>query len=173
MISYKRENMINKTPLESIKIGGYPAELMRAFMENRVFADYAKETVFGECEDAFERCIDGDEPNGLWQGEYWGKWVISAARASKYYGDESMKEYLHDAALRLLKHQREDGYIGTYKNSEQVTVLDGCIWNWNIWCRKYTLWGLLECYELSGDRVILDACVKFADQLIFEIKKSL
>ena len=172
MIAYAIENKVNKAELKNIKIGGYAEKLMSAFVENRVFSDNAKNQVFKECEDAFIRCTDGDTPNCLWQGEFWGKWVISAARVSRYYNDEALKDFLHGAALRLIKNQRESGYIGTYKNSEQFMVLEGWSWNWNIWCRKYTLWGLLECYDLSGDKAILDACVRFADNLLFELKKS-
>ena len=172
MIAYKRENKIKKAELEKVKIGGYASELMDAFLANRVFSNYAKKVVFKECEDAFLRCTDGDSKNCLWQGEFWGKWVISAARACRYAEDSEMKGFLHGATLRLIELQRESGYIGTYKNSEQFTVLEGWSWNWNIWCRKYTLWGLLECYDLCGDEKILTACVRLADNLLFELEKS-
>ena len=35
-----------------------------------------------------------------------------------------------------------------------------------MWCRKYLLWGLLECYELTGDEKIIVAAKRSTDQLI-------
>ena len=169
MIAYKRENKIKKAELEKVKIGGYASELMDAFLANRVFSNYAKKVVFKECEDAFLRCTDGDSENCLWQGEFWGKWVISAARACRYAEDSEMKGFLHGAALRLIELQRESGYIGTYKNSEQFTVLEGWSWNWNIWCRKYTLWGMLEAYMLLREATLLESAKGMADSLISDL----
>ena len=174
MIAYKKQNLISKTPLENVKLGGYAATLMNAFLYGRVFSDHARNVVFAECEEAFARATDGDRRMGLWQGEFWGKWVLSAARVCRYSGNEELKRFLHDAALRLISMQRENGYLGTYKVSTNFMPPEGIVngWNWNIWCRKYTLWGLLECYELTGDENILSACVRLADNLICEIKES-
>ena len=174
MILYKKENAVKKTELCNVKIGGYAAELMENFFYERIFSKNAKNIVFKECEEAFLRATDGDGPQGLWQGEFWGKWIISAARACRYTGDAELKDFLHKAALRLIGLQREDGYIGTYRNSTNFFLPDPekHSWNWNIWCRKYTLWGLLECYELTEDKRIIDACVRFADNLIYEVRSS-
>jgi len=174
MIPYKKESPIKKTELGNVKIGGYAAELMENFFYERIFSKKAKNVVFRECEEAFLRATDGDGPQGLWQGEFWGKWVISAARACRYTKDAELKEFLHGAALRLIGLQRDDGYIGTYKVSTNFFLPDPTKhgWNWNIWCRKYTLWGLLECHELTEDKKILDACVRFADNLISEVEAS-
>ena len=45
----------------------------------------------------------------------------------------------------------------------------GVDWNWNIWCRKYTLWGLLSVYEITNDAEILLGARRLADQLIDEL----
>lgn len=174
MIQYKKENAVNKTELRNVKLGGYAAELMENFFYERIFSKNAKSIVFKECEEAFLRATDGDGPQGLWQGEFWGKWVISAARACRYTGSGELKEFLHGAALKLISLQRDDGYIGTYRDSTDFFLPDPekHSWNWNIWCRKYTLWGLLECFELTEDKKILDSCVRFADNLISEVKAS-
>ena len=183
MIPYKKENVIFKMPLQNVKVGGYAGELMDVFFEKRIFSDWGKNVVFKEAEEAFVKCTDDSTSVGMWQGEFWGKWVISAARAFKYNGNEELKDFLHNAALNLIKLQRKNGYIGTYKNSENFMspppsgkIVEemgwDCDWNWNIWCRKYTLWGLLECYDITGDEKILKACRRLADNLITELEKN-
>lgn len=180
---YKKENILEKTPLENVELRGYTKSLMDVFFEKRIFSDFGKNVVFKEAEDAFSNCTDDSTSVGLWQGEFWGKWVIGAARVCRYAKDKELKRFLHSAALRLISFQRENGYIGTYKDSEnfmspppsQAVINETgweCDWNWNIWCRKYTLWGLLECYDLTGDEKILTACVRLADNLISELSKS-
>jgi uncharacterized protein YyaL (SSP411 family) len=54
----------------------------------------------------------------------------------------------------------DDGYIGTYADPRFVKG------GWNLWGRKYTLWALVEAYEATGERWILDAAAKTADQMI-------
>ncbi|MBQ8510939.1 MAG: glycoside hydrolase family 127 protein [Clostridia bacterium] len=177
MIAYKINDRITPPALENLHLGGKIAEQMEAFFEERVFSDYAKNTVYAETEEQFR--IQDDDKNciGMWRGEFWGKWVISACRAARYRHDGEMREFLRGAALNLIATAREDGYIGTYKNPENFfanadmeaaikTVGWACNWNWNIWCRKYTLWGLLEVYQLTEDARILDAAAKATDQLI-------
>ena len=182
MKQYAKENIINKTNLENVEIGGYTADLMNIFFEQRVFGDYGRNVVCKEAESAFETCVDDEGVVGIWQGEFWGKWIISAVRVYKYTGSEELKNFVHNAALKIIGYQRENGYIGTYKNSKKFMSPDvneaikemgwECDWNWNIWCRKYTLWALLEVYEITQDAKILDACVKMADNLITELKEE-
>ena len=35
--------------------------------------------------------------------------------------------------------------------------------NWNGWCRKYTRWGLLACWRLTGEKALLTAAARAAD----------
>ena len=87
-----------------------------------------------------------------------------------------MKAFLNKAAHNLIKTADPDGYIGSYRDPRNVFPCDPeeslkavgyrSIFNWNVWCRKYTLWGMLEVYELTGDQEILEACMKSMDQLI-------
>ena len=57
-------------------------------------------------------------------------------------------------------YMRPDGYLGTYADPQFVKG------GWNLWGRKYTLWALVEAYETTGEKWILDAAAKTADQLI-------
>ncbi len=172
MIQYKIKDTFNPVALENLRLEGKIARLTDIFFEERILSDFAKNTVYKECEDAFKNQVDDESPVCYWQGEFWGKWIISAARVCRYKNDENLKEFLKNAAHNLLTVQREDGYIGTYKDSKNVFAADptvtrsiigwNCDWNWNIWCRKYTLWGLLEVYSLTEDKKYLDFCLDIA-----------
>ena len=180
MIEYKVKNKISSTAQDAVKMEGYVGGLFDKFFYGRIFSDYARREVYPEAEDAFKNQIDGESPVGIWQGEYWGKWMISAARVARYTHSEELRDFIRQGAKKLMSYQRKDGYLGTYKNSaqlfppteEEALAATGAknLWNWNVWCRKYTLWGMLECYMLLGDEKMLRSCVGMADYLINELK---
>lgn len=170
-------------PLENTKILGPIAQNMERFAEQRMLSDEAVNVVYKEAHDAFIHKVD-DESGviGIWQGEFWGKLVISACRYAHYSQNAKLKELIREKTLQLIQLQDEDGYLGTYKNSSFVLPADReaaqkvigwmCNWNWNIWCRKYTLWGLLEAFLLTHEQPILDAAKKLADHLIKQLKDN-
>lgn len=175
-MEYKIKNKIEPLDVSRIRFGGEIDSLISRFLEERVKSDFAKNVIYKETFDQFLIRNDDLLPVGSWRGEFWGKWIISAARVAAYDSDEELKDFVHGAALQLISTADEDGYIGTYKNPENVLPCDPetgrrvigspCDHNWNVWCRKYTLWGLLEAYMLTDDKQILNACVKFTHQLI-------
>ena len=176
MIDYAVNNCVRPLPLDRIHFGNkIDAQASRFFFE-RIQSDYARTVVYQETEDQFRVRNDDETPVGFWRGEFWGKWMISACRVARYEKDDSLKEFLHGAALRVIATADPDGYIGSYKDPENVFPCDREVsfaavgyrsnFNWNVWCRKYTLWGLLETYLLTGDDKILAASVKFSNQLI-------
>ncbi len=181
MIQYKIKDTFNPVALENLRLEGKIARLTDIFFEERILSDFAKNTVYKECEDAFRNQVDDETAVCYWQGEFWGKWIISACRVAEYKGDDDLKEFIRNACYNLLSLQREDGYIGTYKNSKNFFAADpnetkaiigwNCDWNWNIWSRKYTLWGLLEVYSLTEDNEILKGAIRLADHLISELKE--
>ncbi len=122
--------------------------------------------IYPETEDAFG--LKEDDKNypesGQWRGEFWGKYMLSVIAAAKYYKSDELKGRIARAVDGLLSHQEKNGYLGTYVHSDFVVGN-----NWNIWSRKYTLWGLLEAYELLNDPKILDAAKNFTDQLMTEV----
>ena len=155
--------------LSDVCARGFIGDLQGRFFAQRIFSDTAKEKIWKEARDAFAH-PDDDVFNrgiGMWKGEFWGKLMISACRVAEYTGDASLKSFLHEEGLRLIAFQRPNGYLGTYTNPDYVLPLPPeealrrlgcpCSWNWNLWCRKYTLWGLLACWRLTGDRALLDA----------------
>lgn len=139
--------------MEDVKLGGYLGAKTDACFANNV------------------RTIDGSYLAGIfaqhagtsdWKTEFWGKWMHSAVPAYRYTHDEKLKANIDASVKLLLSTQRADGYIGNYK--------DEChLQGWDIWGRKYTMLGLMHAYDLTGDKAVLDATRRVADQLITEV----
>ena len=170
-------------PPGTVKLTGKTGELTDRVICRRINSEYARNTVYRETIEAFRNKIDdASGVIGIWQGEYWGKWVISAVRAAEYTGNAELKSFIRSAAYELISLQDADGCISTYKDPlffnaappEEVKKVLGVEsdWNWNIWCRKYTLWGLLESYRLLQEKPILDSALKLADNLIGSLGKK-
>ena len=161
-----------------VRTRGPVAALQDRFFANRVLSDFARDEIWAEARGAFAHPDDDvyNRPAGMWKGEFWGKLMISACRVAAATGDAGLRRFLRDEAHRLMAFQRPDGYLGTYVNAEWVMGADTnetvrtmgwpCDYNWNLWCRKYTLWGLVACYRLTGDRTILAAAERSMSQEI-------
>ncbi len=176
----KIKNMFEPFELSETTISGKFGADMDRFFYQRIYSDNAKNVIYKETEDAFRNKLDdASGVHGIWQGEFWGKWIISAAEVCRYSENSELKDFIKQAARNLIALQDEDGYIGTYRDQLFLKVTDTkktkellgweCDWNWNIWCRKYTLWGLIESYRLTDDKEILAATVKFANHLINQL----
>ena len=169
MKDYVIKNTLTALPLGDISFGGSIKDAVDIFFRERVSSDYAKEVIYPETEIQFTNRDDDKFPVGTWRGEFWGKWIISACRVAKNTNDKDLTAFIRQAALNVIKTQDADGYIGSYRDPENVKPCDPkcgldvygvlCDHNWNVWCRKYILWGLLECYLLTEDEKILDAAV--------------
>ena len=181
-IPYTVNNKIRFAPIEDTHFSGFIGDYFSRFFENRVLSDFAKEKIFGEAEKALREPHDDDTIVGMWSGEFWGKLEISACRVYEYTKDASLLEFVKASAHRVLSYARPDGYINSYKDSgnffapnpDEAEKIMGwrCDWNWNIWCRKYTLWGLVECAALTGDEAILAGAHKLASQLMHELHEK-
>ena len=149
------ENCFHVPSLSDVRLLGLPGETLARFAYERMESEAAWDAVYREAAEASERKLDdASGVVGLWQGEFWGKLVISACRYAEYSGHEALKERLRRETLRFITLQEPDGYLGTYRDSLRMfspTDLEAsrrvmgwaCDWNWNVWCRKYTLLGLL------------------------------
>ena len=164
------ENDLNPLPLEDVRVGGRIGELTAAITEARYAGERAKTRVCREAVDAFLKRVDDRrvEERGHWQGEFWGKWALGAVAACRYTGSSNLRGLIARMVRELLDTQDDSGYIGTYHNSRFGQVGEP-VFEWNIWCRKYTLWGLVEAYGLLGEKHILDAACRFVDHLMSEV----
>lgn len=176
MLSYKVKNLFTPPTLGELRFEGSISEQYEKFFDERVRSDFARTDILAEAEEQFSKRNDDETVVGYWRGEFWGKWIISACRVARYEKDERLVETIRESALRVIATADEDGYIGTYRDKTNVLAPSpeltrpvvgwSCNWNWNLWCRKYTLWALLESFELTGDERIFEAAKKFADQYL-------
>jgi len=157
-------------PLDRVTVGGRFGAVTDAITEARYLGKRAANEIVPQAVEAFRQRVDDRmEPGrGYWQGEFWGKWVLGAVDAVQYCGDGDLRERIALAVREILATQDADGYIGTYHDSA-FGLQSGRVFEWNVWCRKYTLWGLLAAYELLGDGVLLDAAVRLADHLAGQV----
>jgi DUF1680 family protein len=100
-----------------------------------------------------------------WQSEFWGKWFTSAVLAYRYHPTSELKQKLSAAVNGLIATQTADGYIGNYKKEARLQ-------QWDIWGRKYCMLGLLDYYNLMGDKNALKAAKGVADNLMDDLKKA-
>lgn len=176
-------NKIDALPMGLTELKGPIGQRMGCFLDHRVRSDHAWDVVFREAEDAFRNKVDDQSGVvGLWQGEFWGKLIIGAVQVCEYDRDETLKGRIRESVHRLLALQEENGYLGTYRQPGWVLAADPeksqgvmgwpCDWNWNIWCRKYTLWGLLEAHRILNDEKMLSAAARLGEHLINQLKNQ-
>ena len=79
-----------------IRLSGYVARKMDALVRERFMTDFARTTVYDEAENAFRTHCDDLRTKGLgwWQGEYWGKTMLSAAEVYSHTHDEGLKNFI-------------------------------------------------------------------------------
>ena len=176
-------DVLEAPELRCTRIQGPIGAKFDTFMHERCLSDFARHVVVREAREAFAHPDDDifNAPVGMWKGEFWGKLMISSARVAEYQDDPEFRSFLRDEAHRLMRFQRPDGYLGTYVNPEFVIPGDpeaarktmgwACDWCWNLWCRKYTMWGLLMIYKATGDREILAAADRAMTQQIEMLRK--
>ena len=78
MLDYKVHNKIKSAALEDVKVEGFYGDLIDLFFDSRIMSSHGRDEVYQETEDAFKYQRDDAKGVGIWQGEYWGKWIISA-----------------------------------------------------------------------------------------------
>lgn len=169
--------------LYDVRLMSAPGRKLDDFAWERMLCGFAQREVFGEARSAFERRddderkVDGKAPGGLWRGEFWGKLMLGTARTAEYLGEHGLLKFVKEECHRMMALQDADGYLGSYADRELVGVLSpeqkaaaakAYGWNtvWNVWNRKYAMWGMLAAYRATGDKEILDSVVRQMDQLI-------
>ena len=105
-----------------------------------------------------------------WAGEHVGKHLHAATYAWRFTGDDRLKARMDATVNKLIATQLPNGYLGTYKESDQFGQGDGIGWDgpvWDVWTHKYNLIGLLTYYQATDHQPALDACKRAAD-LMYE-----
>ena len=178
-VDYKVKDKVRLAHLSDVTLDGAVGVRCDRFLFDRVTGEFAVKEILGEAESFFDTKFDDELSHGLWRGEFWGKQIISACEAFRYKKDEALKEKIRLSAYKVMSFQRQDGYLSTYRDSENIFPANPEItrveigwasrFNWNIWGQKYTLWGLIECALLLEDEKILESAEKMADFIVNQI----
>lgn len=172
-IPYKVQDKFHFAAPEDVTLGGSVGMRMDLFIHERVSGKFAIDEILRESEIEFKEKYDdqfGNNAGCAWRSEFWGKLMLSAVRVCRLKNDETLKEDIRKSVYRVLSYQDEDGYLCTYLHKDWISFENKNLFNWNVWGRKYILWGLLEAAQLLDDNHILDCCVKLLDHLIKQIK---
>ena len=179
-IDYKVKNIMEAAPLGSCFLEGEIGARVDRFILERVSGKFALEEILREAEDYFATQYDDIYTFGYWRSEFWGKLMLSAVRCCAYKNDAVLKEELKKSCYKMLSLQRNDGYLSTYRNSDNlypVDVVKSAFYSgweanycWNVWGMKYTLWALIEAAMYLDDNKILDGAVKLADWIVAKFK---
>ena len=97
---------------------------------------------------------------GAWQGEFWGKCMLSAVPYAFWMRDEALKAKIAASVREVIADQEADGYVGNYPKGRRADK------GWDIWGNKYTLLGLLAWHERTGDKDALAAAERLTRYLM-------
>ena len=139
-VADKIQDCVSPVPLGALRWEGHLGERLDTLARARILDAEAWQQFYPETEDAFRLRQDDEKfpKQGVWSGEFWGKYILSAIAAQRYYQSAELKQRVAQAVRGLLSAQEPNGYLGTYKHSDFFRGN-----TWNVWNRKYTLWGLL------------------------------
>lgn len=168
-------DMMRTPVLGDVRLEGYLGNKMDRFITQRLTDPFQRKEIFDEARQAFVRRDDDEQQvGGLWRGEFWGKQMLASARVADYLRDDEFIGFVRAECHRLMECQDEDGYLGSYADKTFVNIRDAVAckaklnWlpNWNLWNRKYCIWGMFMAYKVTGDRSILSSVEKQMDQWI-------
>ena len=167
--------------LKDVRLEGWLGEKMDRFISRRLVDPFMREQVFDEARQAFEfRDDDEAKVGGLWRGEFWGKEMLSSVRVADYLQNRDFLSFVREECHRLMKFQDADGYLGSYADKDLISVRDleacrkklGWDSNWNLWNRKYSIWGMFMAYKATGDREILASVLAQTDNWIDVVRRN-
>lgn len=148
-----KQDTLRPLPPGAVEFFGYLRERMDGVLNNRLLAQDLDEIL-----DPFRTRQDVVE----WRGEFWGKWFTGLTLAARYSSDPKIRKTMDKAVQGLLATQTADGYIGCHEGENRYQT-------WDVWGRKYTILGLLEYHEITGDVESLTAAKLLADLTINDI----
>ena len=142
----------------SFTLKGWAGERFLMCERNLVAAKDADYLAFPFTQKTESGSWDVLEP-GIWQTEFWGKWMHAAVPMCVRSGDPAFRARIAQSVKTVLGSQLPDGYIGNYRESNRGDVCD-------VWGCKYVMMGLLHWYDATGDKAALEGARRLADWLM-------
>ena len=167
--------------LRDVRLEGWLGAKMDRFISRRLVEPFMRNRVFDEARHTLEyRDDDEVKVGGYWRGEFWGKEMLSSARVADYLQDKEFLSFVREECHRAMKFQDADGYLGSYADKDLIYIRDreacmkklGWLSNWNLWNRKYIIWGMFMAYKATGDKAIFDSVVAQMDNWIDIVRRS-
>lgn len=140
----------------AVRLEGWLGGRLDACIQHRVWAQESEQ---------FIAPLRDHTDNNNWRGEYWGKWFTAAVLAEACRPAAARRAQLERIARDVVKAQAPDGYLGSSDAKHHLA-------NWDVWCRKYVLLGLITAYDFTSDPAFLDAARRDADNLIAEAERK-
>ncbi len=157
-----------------------PAEKLAAVVQEKTPAEMSQLKVFGWAGERLNACIRNQmaikdvaylaapfthktdtgswgvlEP-GIWQTEFWGKYMHAAVPMAEYAADVNWSDKIAASVNTIVKSQLDDGYIGNYTVTNRGDVCD-------VWGAKYVMMGLMHWYDATRDKKALEATERLAE----------
>ena len=120
-----------------MRLQGAVGDKADKLFENRLLSWKARGDIFDEAVNSFRTCYDDKHPDkpgaktrrGYWQGEYWGKAMLSHCAYARYSGDAGEIAFIHAKARELVEaFQRPNGYLSTYEDEDNVFGFNWISW---------------------------------------------
>ena len=83
-------------PLGRWSFDGALGRRLDRILERRITSEFARDEIHPELLETFRARVDDlIRPGyGMWQGEFWGKWVLSAIAAARYTRDDALRSLI-------------------------------------------------------------------------------
>jgi len=136
-------------PYDRQRIGGLLGERLKLNLEgNLLRAD----------DPALLAGLENRSATPAWISEYIGRFLHAASNTWAYSGDQRLRNTMDRMARALIAAQLPDRHLAGSDGDQHWTIED-------VWGHKYALAGLLNYYQVTGDRSALDAARKIGDLL--------
>ena len=108
-------------PLGQWRFGGHLGERIERILDRRITSTHARDEIHPELVETFRARVDDRlRPGfGMWQGEFWGKWILSAIAAARYLRDGNLEALIGESASQVLATQDPNGYAYDHDGSRQ------------------------------------------------------
>ncbi len=100
-----------------------------------------------------------EHDRGFAEPEFAGHYVDAALAAWRSSADPVFSDRAAQVAETMVRHQRADGYLGTYRPGLEFDP------TFSVWNQQFSIMALLLYHQHSGDRAALAAAVRCADYI--------
>ncbi len=101
-----------------------------------------------------------------WAGEFAGKYLTNASEIAALTGDEKLRNYLKKFVDELVSYQTDTGYLGAWPREQELTNTNAAGgMTWDTWNNYHVMMGLVEWYDLTGDKKALEAAKGVVDRM--------